>query len=82
VSTKLGYMDKAISSETGHSGNMADLPTSKKERVIGCILATKFHTELATDSGLEVRLNLIMRDLVINRRAKKRNGANERRKKS
>jgi hypothetical protein len=72
VSTKLGYMDKAISSETGHSGNMEDLPTSKKERVIAHILATKFHTEPATDSGLEVRLNPIMRDLVINRRAVKK----------
>jgi hypothetical protein len=44
VSTKLGYMDKAISSETDHSCNMADLPTSKKERVIAGILETKFHT--------------------------------------
>jgi hypothetical protein len=69
---KLGYMDKAISSETGHSSNMADLPTSKKERVIARILATKFHTEPATDSGLEVRLNPIMRDLIINRRAVKK----------
>ena len=51
---KLGYMDKAISSETGHSGNMEDLPMSKKERVIACILATKFHTEPTIDSILEV----------------------------
>jgi hypothetical protein len=65
-------MDKAISSKTGHSGNMADLPTSKKERVIAHILATKFHTEPATDSKLEVRLNPIMRDLVINRRVVKK----------
>jgi hypothetical protein len=60
-------MDKAISSETGYSGNMVDLPTSKEERVIAHIIATKFHTEPATDSKLEVRLNPIMRDLVINR---------------
>jgi hypothetical protein len=60
-------MDKAISSETGSSGNMVDFPTSKKERIIVHILATKFHTEPATDSKLEVRLNPIMRDLVINR---------------
>jgi hypothetical protein len=65
-------MDKAISSKTGHSGNMADLPTSKKERVIVHILATKFHTEPATDSKLEVRLNPIMRDVVINRRVVKK----------
>ena len=65
-------MDEAISGKTGHSGNMADLPTSKKERVIVHILATKFHTELATDSKLEVRLNPIMRDLVINRKVVKK----------
>ena len=60
-------MDKAISSETGHSGNMEYLPMSKKERVIACILVTKFHTEPATDSKLEVRINPVMRDLVINK---------------
>jgi hypothetical protein len=60
-------MDQAISGETGHSGNMEDLPTSRKEREIARILATKFHTEPATDSGLEVKLNPIMRDLIINR---------------
>jgi hypothetical protein len=65
-------MDKTISSETGHLGNMTYLPTSKKERVNACILATNFHTETATDSGLEVRLNPIMRDLVINMRAVKK----------
>jgi hypothetical protein len=60
-------MDKAISSETGYSGNMVDFPTSKEERLIAHIIVTKFHTEPATDSKLEVRLNPIMRDLVINR---------------
>jgi hypothetical protein len=65
-------MDQAISGETGHSSNMADLPTSRKERVIARILATKFHTEPATDSGLEVKLNPIMRDLIINRPAVKK----------
>jgi hypothetical protein len=69
---KLGHMDKAISIETDHSGNIEDLPMSKKERVIARILATKFHTKPATDSKLEVRLNPIMRDLVINRRAVKK----------
>jgi hypothetical protein len=52
VSTKLGYMDKVVCSEIGHSSNMAGLPTSKKERAIARILATKFHTEPATDSEL------------------------------
>jgi hypothetical protein len=72
MSTKLRYMDKSISSETSYSGNMVDFPTSKKERVIVQILATKFHTEPATDSKLEVRLNPIMKDLVINRQVVKK----------
>jgi hypothetical protein len=45
-------MDQAITSETGLSSNMAHLPTSRKERVIARILETKFHIELATNSGL------------------------------
>jgi hypothetical protein len=65
-------VDKATSSETGHSGNMVYFPTSNKERAIAHILATKFHTEPATDSKLEVRLNPIMKDLVINRRVVKK----------
>jgi hypothetical protein len=63
-------MDKsnqAIASQAGHSSNMAILSTSKKERAVARILATKFHTEPATDPGSEVRLNPIMRDLIINR---------------
>jgi hypothetical protein len=74
VSMKVGHMDKvnqAISSETGHSSNMAGLSTSKKERVIVCILATKFYTEPTTDPKLEVRINPIMRDLIINRQVVK-----------
>ena len=65
-------MDKAISSETGYSGNMVDFPASKKEKVIVHIIETKFHTEPAIDSKLEVRLNPIMKDLVINRRVVKK----------
>jgi hypothetical protein len=61
-------MDQAISGETSHSGNMEDLPTSRKKREIVCILETKFHIELATDSGLELKINPIMRDLIINMR--------------
>ena len=63
---KLGYMDKFISSEIGHSRNMVDLSTSKKERVVAHILMTKFHTEPTIDSKLEFKLNPIMRDLIIN----------------
>jgi hypothetical protein len=65
-------MDKAKSSETGYSGNMLDFPVNKEERVVAHILATKFHTEPATDSTLEARLNLVMKDLVINRLAAKK----------
>jgi hypothetical protein len=46
---------------------MASLSMSKKERSIAQILATKFHTEPATEPELEVRLNPVMRDLIINR---------------
>jgi hypothetical protein len=75
VSMILGYMDKTnqvISSQTGHSSNMAGLSTSKKEREIARILATKFHKEPVIDLGLEVRLNPIMKDLIINRPAVKK----------
>jgi hypothetical protein len=67
VPTKLGYMDKATSSETGSSGNMVDFPSSKKEKVIAHIIVTKFRTEPTIDSKMEARLNPVVRDLVINR---------------
>jgi hypothetical protein len=67
ICSTVSYMDKAISSKTSHLGNMVDLPTSKKERVIVHILATKFQTKPVVDSKLEVGLNPIMRDLVINK---------------
>jgi hypothetical protein len=51
---------------------MLDFPTNKEEMVLAHILATKFHTEPATNSQLEVRLNPTMRDLVINRGAAKK----------
>ena len=60
-------MDPAKSSETGYSGNMLNFSVSTKEKVVTQILATKFHTVPITDSRLEVKLNPIMRDLVINR---------------
>jgi hypothetical protein len=65
-------MDKAKSSETGYSSNMLGFPANKEERVLAHILATKFHTEPAIDSWLEVRLNPTMKDLVINRPAAKK----------
>ena len=71
----LKYMDKAnqaISSQIGHSSNMVGLSTSKKEREIAHILATKFHTKPSIDPELEDMLNPIMRDLIINRLAVKK----------
>jgi hypothetical protein len=65
-------MDKAKLSETGYSGNMLEFPTNKEERVLTHILATKFHTDMAIDSHLEVKLNPTMKDLVINRPAAKK----------
>ena len=44
---------------------------SKKEKSIGWILATKFHADLATKPESEVRLNPIMRDLIINQHVEK-----------
>jgi hypothetical protein len=60
-------MDKAKSSETGYSRNMLGFPANKEERVLAHLLETKFHTEPVMDSRLEVRLNPIIKDLVINR---------------
>jgi hypothetical protein len=65
-------MDKAKSSETGYSSNMLDFPTSKEERILPHILATKFHTEPAIDSRLEARLNPTIKDLVIKKPATKK----------
>jgi hypothetical protein len=81
----LGYMNKAnqdISSQIGHSSNMAGLSTSKKEREIAHILATKFHTTPAIDPRLEFRLNPIMKDIIINMPVVKKNGANYKRQKT
>jgi hypothetical protein len=53
ISAKLEDMDEAnqaISSGTWFSTNMARLSMSKKERSIVQILATKFHTDPATET--------------------------------
>jgi hypothetical protein len=60
-------MDPVKSNETGYSGNMLNFPASTKEKVVAQILVTKFHTVPIIDSRLEIRLNPIMRDLVINK---------------
>jgi hypothetical protein len=47
---------------------MTKLQMKKKERLVVRILATKFHTKFADEpgSGEEIRLNPIMKDLIIN----------------
>jgi hypothetical protein len=65
-------MDKAKSSETGYLSNMLGFHANKEERVIAHILATKFHTEPATDLRLEVKMNPTIKYLVINRPATKK----------
>jgi hypothetical protein len=69
-STKLEDMNKAnqtISIETRFSTNMASLSMSKEEKLIAQILTTKFHTDPVTEPELEVRLNPVIRDLIINK---------------
>jgi hypothetical protein len=65
-------MEKAKSSEIGYSSNMLGFPANKEERVLTHLLATKFHIEPVIYSLLEVRLNPIIKDLVINRPAAKK----------
>jgi hypothetical protein len=60
------YMDKDKSSETDYSSNMLGFLANKEERVLVHLIATKFHTNSVIDSRLEVRLNPIIKDLVIN----------------
>jgi hypothetical protein len=65
-------MDKAKSSETSYLSNILDFPASKEERVLAQILETKFHTEPATESRLEFKLNPTIKYLVINRTTAKK----------
>jgi hypothetical protein len=74
VSARLEDMDNAnrtVSSTTGFSTNMSSLSMSKRERLVAQILATKFHTEPTTEPESGVRLNPVMRDLIINGHADK-----------
>jgi hypothetical protein len=60
--------DQAAPSEPGFSTNMVNSSVNKKERLVAQILATKFHTDPATEpeADKEIRLNPIIRDLIIN----------------
>jgi hypothetical protein len=55
-----------VSGVTRFSTNVLSWSTSKKERWVLQILATKFHTEPATEIESGVILNPVMRYLVIN----------------
>jgi hypothetical protein len=61
-------VDQAAPSEPGFSTNMVNSSVNKKERLVAQILATKFHTDPATEpeADKEIRLNPIIRDLIIN----------------
>jgi hypothetical protein len=55
-----------VSGATRFSTNVPSRSISKKERWVLQILATKFHTEPATETESGVKLNPVMRDLIIN----------------
>jgi hypothetical protein len=50
---------------------MTNPSMSKKDKSIARIIATKFHTNPETELESEVKLNPIMRDLIINRHVEK-----------
>jgi hypothetical protein len=60
--------DPTAFNKPGNSNSMTKLSIKKKERHVVQILATKFHTKSADEpgSGEEIRLNPIMKDLIIN----------------
>jgi hypothetical protein len=57
------------SNEPGFSTNMTNSSLKKREKLVARILATKFYTKPSGERGAdeEVRLNHIMKDLIINR---------------
>jgi len=58
-----------VSGMTGFSTNVLSRPISKKERCLLQMLVTKFHTKPETKIESGVKLNPVMRDLVINEHA-------------
>jgi hypothetical protein len=64
---KMDETNQAASSELGYSNNMTNLSV-KRKKILSQILATKFHTKPAEEpeADKEVRLNPIMKDLIIN----------------
>ena len=60
--------DPTTFNELGYSNNLTKFSMKKKEKLAAWILATKFHIEPAdgTGSGEGIRLNPIMKDIIIN----------------
>jgi hypothetical protein len=60
--------DPTAFNKLGYSNNLTKLSMKKKEKLVVQILATKFHTKSVDEpgSGEEIRLNPIMKDLIIN----------------
>jgi hypothetical protein len=74
LSAKLGKMDtidQVASSEPVFSTNMTNSSLKKRVKLVARILATKFYTKPSGEPGADekVRLNPIMKDLIINRYA-------------
>jgi hypothetical protein len=65
---KMDTTDQVASSEPGFSTNMTNSSLKKREKLVARILATKFYTKPSGEPGAdeEVRLNPIMKDLIIN----------------
>ena len=60
--------DQVPFNEPGFSTNITNSSTKKKEKLVAQILATKFHTTPVDEpwSGEEIKLNPLMKDLIIN----------------
>jgi hypothetical protein len=76
LSAKPGKMDttnQVASSEPIFSTNMKNSSLKKREKLVARMLATKFYTKPLGEPGAdeEVRLNPIMKDLIINENASK-----------
>jgi hypothetical protein len=67
-SKRMDETHQAASNEPGYSNNTTNLLVNKKENLVVRILATKFHTKHVEEpeADKKVRLNPIMKDLIIN----------------
>jgi hypothetical protein len=66
---KMDMTDQVAFNEPGFSTNMTNSSMKKKEKLVARILAMKFYTMPSGEPGAdeEVKLNPIMKDLIINR---------------